>query len=185
MTFNKNMKPTCQQTFKLCPWPSKQTGMFYCPWFNAVTCVRSRPARCVHRRVGIADRVRQWSGGPAGTGPGSLLYFQRSGSPRDSSDEQLQVQRCRHPADITVAPGSVALRKQPGNEDVITAAHFISLVLTPQQHICWKIVLNSLSQDVNTKVCGSSSIANLADKLKPRYHFAALEGAHYERLPYR
>ncbi|XP_028253088.1 CWF19-like protein 1 [Parambassis ranga] len=41
------------------------------------------------------------------------------------------------------------------------------------------------SPEVNTKSCGSSSIANLADKLKPRYHFAALEGAHYERLPYR
>ncbi|CAB1421776.1 unnamed protein product [Pleuronectes platessa] len=39
--------------------------------------------------------------------------------------------------------------------------------------------------EVNTKFCGSSSVANLADKLKPRYHFAALEGAHYERLPYR
>ncbi|XP_023141358.2 CWF19-like protein 1 [Amphiprion ocellaris] len=39
--------------------------------------------------------------------------------------------------------------------------------------------------EVNTKSCGSSSVANLADKLKPRYHFAALEGAHYERLPYR
>uniref|UniRef100_I3JUF7 CWF19-like protein 1 n=1 Tax=Oreochromis niloticus TaxID=8128 RepID=I3JUF7_ORENI len=39
--------------------------------------------------------------------------------------------------------------------------------------------------EVNTKLCGSNSIASLADKLKPRYHFAALEGAHYERLPYR
>ncbi|XP_019753225.1 CWF19-like protein 1 [Hippocampus comes] len=39
--------------------------------------------------------------------------------------------------------------------------------------------------EVNTKSCGSSALANLADKLKPRYHFAALEGAHYERLPYR
>uniref|UniRef100_A0A1A8FKW9 CWF19-like protein 1 n=1 Tax=Nothobranchius korthausae TaxID=1143690 RepID=A0A1A8FKW9_9TELE len=39
--------------------------------------------------------------------------------------------------------------------------------------------------EVNTKSCGSSSISSLADKLKPRYHFAALEGAHYERLPYR
>ncbi|XP_029020085.1 CWF19-like protein 1 [Betta splendens] len=39
--------------------------------------------------------------------------------------------------------------------------------------------------EVNTQSCGSSSIASLADKLKPRYHFAALEGAHYERLPYR
>ncbi|XP_034529407.1 CWF19-like protein 1 [Notolabrus celidotus] len=39
--------------------------------------------------------------------------------------------------------------------------------------------------EVNTKACGSSSVANLADKLKPRYHFAAVEGAHYERLPYR
>ena len=40
-------------------------------------------------------------------------------------------------------------------------------------------------QEVNTKFCGSGSVANLADHLKPRYHFAALEGAHYERLPYR
>lgn len=39
--------------------------------------------------------------------------------------------------------------------------------------------------EVNTKSCGSVSVADLADKLKPRYHFAALEGAHYERLPYR
>ncbi|KAM9327368.1 CWF19-like protein 1 [Pholidichthys leucotaenia] len=39
--------------------------------------------------------------------------------------------------------------------------------------------------EVNTKSCGSSTVANLADKLKPRYHFAALEGVHYERLPYR
>ncbi|MED6245842.1 hypothetical protein ATANTOWER_008974 [Ataeniobius toweri] len=39
--------------------------------------------------------------------------------------------------------------------------------------------------EVNTKSCGSGCIASLADKLKPRYHFAALEGAHYERLPYR
>uniref|UniRef100_A0A4W6C0F2 CWF19-like protein 1 n=1 Tax=Lates calcarifer TaxID=8187 RepID=A0A4W6C0F2_LATCA len=39
--------------------------------------------------------------------------------------------------------------------------------------------------EVNTKFCGSTSVANLADKLKPRYHFAALEGTHYERLPYR
>ncbi|XP_006781078.1 CWF19-like protein 1 [Neolamprologus brichardi] len=39
--------------------------------------------------------------------------------------------------------------------------------------------------EVNTKLCGSNSIASLTDKLKPRYHFAALEGAHYERLPYR
>ncbi|KAM4614696.1 CWF19-like protein 1 [Polymixia lowei] len=39
--------------------------------------------------------------------------------------------------------------------------------------------------EVNTKFCGTSSIANLAEKLKPRYHFAAIEGVHYERLPYR
>lgn len=43
----------------------------------------------------------------------------------------------------------------------------------------------SLLQEVNTKTCGSSAVANLADSLKPRYHFAALEGAHYERVPYR
>lgn len=39
--------------------------------------------------------------------------------------------------------------------------------------------------EVNTKTCGSISIASLADQLKPRYHFAGLEGVHYERLPYR
>ena len=51
---------------------------------------------------------------------------------------------------------------------------------------CFAAVLTGLLlQEVNTKFCGSGSVANLADKLKPRYHFAALEGAHYERLPYR
>ncbi|XP_037551951.1 CWF19-like protein 1 [Nematolebias whitei] len=39
--------------------------------------------------------------------------------------------------------------------------------------------------EVNTKLCGSSSVASLADRLKPRYHFAGLEGSYYERLPYR
>ncbi|TRZ03862.1 hypothetical protein DNTS_000495 [Danionella cerebrum] len=41
------------------------------------------------------------------------------------------------------------------------------------------------SPETDTKVCGASSIADLANKLKPRYHFAGLEGVHYERLPYR
>ncbi|XP_059843563.1 CWF19-like protein 1 isoform X4 [Hypanus sabinus] len=43
---------------------------------------------------------------------------------------------------------------------------------------------NSL-EDIDTKSCGSIAIADLASTLKPRYHFAALEGANYERLPYR
>lgn len=50
--------------------------------------------------------------------------------------------------------------------------------------ICCSFHLSVL-QEVNTKTCGSSAVANLADNLKPRYHFAALEGAHYERVPYR
>ena len=28
-------------------------------------------------------------------------------------------------------------------------------------------------------------VSRLATKLRPRYHFAGLEGVHYERLPYR
>ncbi|XP_063303894.1 CWF19-like protein 1 [Pelobates fuscus] len=39
--------------------------------------------------------------------------------------------------------------------------------------------------EINLKQCGSSLVANLASNLKPRYHFAALEGENYERLPYR
>ncbi|XP_027019704.2 CWF19-like protein 1 [Tachysurus fulvidraco] len=41
------------------------------------------------------------------------------------------------------------------------------------------------SPDIDTKFCGVSSIGNLAEKLKPRYHFAGMEGVYYERLPYR
>ncbi|XP_035282640.1 CWF19-like protein 1 isoform X1 [Anguilla anguilla] len=41
------------------------------------------------------------------------------------------------------------------------------------------------SPDINTKFCGTASIASLAEKLKPRYHFTGLEGTYYERLPYR
>ncbi|XP_053574704.1 CWF19-like protein 1 isoform X2 [Bombina bombina] len=37
----------------------------------------------------------------------------------------------------------------------------------------------------SSKKCGSALIANLALSLKPRYHFSALEGENYERLPYR
>ncbi|KAM4678449.1 CWF19-like protein 1 isoform 2-T2 [Discoglossus pictus] len=39
--------------------------------------------------------------------------------------------------------------------------------------------------DAVSKKCGSALIANLALTLKPRYHFSALEGENYERLPYR
>ncbi|XP_072197050.1 CWF19-like protein 1 isoform X3 [Excalfactoria chinensis] len=39
--------------------------------------------------------------------------------------------------------------------------------------------------EIDTKKCGSTLISDLAASLKPRYHFAALEKAYYERLPYR
>ncbi|KAG8579778.1 hypothetical protein GDO81_011051 [Engystomops pustulosus] len=39
--------------------------------------------------------------------------------------------------------------------------------------------------DVDVKTCGSASVAGLAASLKPRYHFSALQGENYERLPYR
>ncbi|KAM9311060.1 LOW QUALITY PROTEIN: CWF19-like protein 1 [Gastrophryne carolinensis] len=39
--------------------------------------------------------------------------------------------------------------------------------------------------DVDLKSCGSGSVASLAFSLKPRYHFSALMGENYERLPYR
>ncbi|NXD78378.1 C19L1 protein, partial [Halcyon senegalensis] len=39
--------------------------------------------------------------------------------------------------------------------------------------------------EINSKKCGSKLISDLAASLKPRYHFAALEKAYYERLPYR
>ncbi|KAM6265431.1 CWF19-like protein 1 isoform 2-T2 [Porphyrio hochstetteri] len=39
--------------------------------------------------------------------------------------------------------------------------------------------------EIDTKKCGSKLVADLAASLKPRYHFAALNKAYYERLPYR
>lgn len=77
-------------------------------------CGCFRSSRSVHRCIGVADCLRQWSRGPAGTGPGSLLHVQRSVSPRAAADQQLQVQRRRHSADIRVAARSLAIRKQPG-----------------------------------------------------------------------
>ncbi|XP_061524293.1 CWF19-like protein 1 isoform X2 [Phycodurus eques] len=62
------------------------------------------------------------------------------------------------------------VRKRPRNSPVRMAANWLT---------------TSHTWEVNTKCCGSGAVAKLADKLKPRYHFAALEGAHYERLPYR
>ena len=38
---------------------------------------------------------------------------------------------------------------------------------------------------VDTKMHGSSKVAQLALAMKPRYHFAAIQDVHYERLPYR
>uniref|UniRef100_A0AAY4DAH6 CWF19-like protein 1 n=1 Tax=Denticeps clupeoides TaxID=299321 RepID=A0AAY4DAH6_9TELE len=39
--------------------------------------------------------------------------------------------------------------------------------------------------EIDTKFFGVASIAKISDQLKPRYHFAGVEGVHYERLPYR
>jgi len=39
--------------------------------------------------------------------------------------------------------------------------------------------------DTSSEKFGSSLLARLAQKIKPRYHFAGLEGIHYERPPYR
>uniref|UniRef100_A0A663DTU1 CWF19-like protein 1 n=1 Tax=Aquila chrysaetos chrysaetos TaxID=223781 RepID=A0A663DTU1_AQUCH len=39
--------------------------------------------------------------------------------------------------------------------------------------------------EIDTKKCGSKLVSDVAASLKPRYHFAALEKAYYERLPYR
>ena len=40
-------------------------------------------------------------------------------------------------------------------------------------------------EGLDAETTGSSLIADLALALRPRYHFSALEGAYYERLPYR
>ncbi|XP_061663070.1 CWF19-like protein 1 isoform X2 [Syngnathoides biaculeatus] len=59
----------------------------------------------------------------------------------------------------------------------------VDILLTSQwPRGVWRYANNP---EVDTKSCGSDAVAKLADQLKPRYHFAALEGAHYERLPYR
>ncbi|KAG9491062.1 hypothetical protein GDO78_006429 [Eleutherodactylus coqui] len=39
--------------------------------------------------------------------------------------------------------------------------------------------------NVDVKTCGSALVAYLAASLKPRYHFSALQGENYERLPFR
>ena len=82
--------------------------------------MRIRPAGCVDGCVRAADRLRQRPRGSAGAGAGSLLHIQRSDCPRGSTHQQLQVQRRRHPADVTVASRGVALRKQSGNVTFVT-----------------------------------------------------------------
>lgn len=68
---------------------------------------------------------------------------------------------------------------------VLCCAHLIH-VSGISLNVCLRIIyFLALLQEIDTKFCGVSTIANLADKLKPRYHFAGLEGVHYERLPYR
>lgn len=84
------------------------------PFWSAFVCRCFRSSRRFHGGVRATDRLRQRSGGPAGTGPGSLLHPRRSDLPRRSAHQQLQVQRRGHPADVAVAARSLALRKQPG-----------------------------------------------------------------------
>ncbi|XP_046860261.1 CWF19-like protein 1 [Xenia sp. Carnegie-2017] len=44
---------------------------------------------------------------------------------------------------------------------------------------------NKVDSNTDMKDLGSETISRLAAKLKPRYHFTALESTYYERLPYR
>lgn len=149
----------------LCPETEGPLPVFCC----------SRPPWRLHRGVGAADRLRQWSGGPAGTGPRPLLHARRRERARGAARQQFQVPRRGHPPDLSVAAGSLAVRQQPGRRR--RGGGSVPEVCCSFSCLCW--------QEVNTKTCGSSAVASLADNLKPRYHFAALEGAHYERLPYR
>ncbi|XP_076819990.1 CWF19-like protein 1 isoform X2 [Clavelina lepadiformis] len=53
---------------------------------------------------------------------------------------------------------------------------------------CWPKGVTLYGNAVNSekcKGCGSPLVSQLAQALKPRYHFAGLEGVHYERVPYR
>lgn len=144
-------------------------------WPSRFACWCSRSSRHFHRGVRVTDCLCQWSGGHAGTSPSSLFHVRRSDCARGSTHQQFQVQRRWHPTDITVATRSLAVWKQPGKK--------MYMLLYYAGGCCFLYV--SLLQEVNTKTCGSYAVANLAEKLKPRYHFAALEGAHYERAPYR
>ncbi|XP_069484440.1 CWF19-like protein 1 isoform X2 [Ambystoma mexicanum] len=57
------------------------------------------------------------------------------------------------------------------------------LLTSPWPRDVWSYGNNP--SEVDTKRCGSALVASLTMSLKPRYHFAALEGSNYERLPYR
>ncbi len=43
----------------------------------------------------------------------------------------------------------------------------------------------SPAEGLDAETTGSSLVADLTLALRPRYHFSALEGVYYERLPYR
>lgn len=98
--------------------------------FSSLTCqsVCLRSPWRFHRRVWLANSLCQRPGGISGTSPGSLLYTQRSVGPGQPARQQLQVQRSRHPADVTVASGGVALRKQAGD---VESTFFFKFHLTP------------------------------------------------------
>ncbi|XP_078530119.1 CWF19-like protein 1 isoform X2 [Lissotriton helveticus] len=57
------------------------------------------------------------------------------------------------------------------------------LLTSPWPKDVWNY--GNIPGEVDTKRCGSTLVSSLSMAIKPRYHFAALEGANYERLPYR
>ncbi|KAM3927554.1 CWF19-like protein 1 [Leptodactylus fuscus] len=57
------------------------------------------------------------------------------------------------------------------------------LLTSPWPKDVW--IYGNTPTDVDMKTCGSALVASLAASLKPRYHFSALQGENYERLPYR
>ncbi|KAG5267802.1 hypothetical protein AALO_G00225910 [Alosa alosa] len=70
-------------------------------------------------------------------------------------------------------------------EPLVCSSKFkgVDILLTSQwPHGVWQYGNNP---EVDPRYCGVSSIASLAYQLKPRYHFAGVEGVNYERLPYR
>ncbi|XP_055345564.1 CWF19-like protein 1 isoform X2 [Paramacrobiotus metropolitanus] len=136
----------------------------------------------------FAEHVRFYAQQEAGDLAPNLTYLGQRGIFTFGCGLKVAYLSGKEAADPSSSDASAISFNQQSVEEVATLAGGntcpgVDLLLTSQ----WPAGVEKLAgqTSVDSAQIGSGLIAQLAQAIKPRYHFAGLTGVFYERLPYR